>query len=73
MVINVQQSIHIHMIKIGGITNSSVLQIGTTGIITEASNLFNTGGFTGAAPSTIAAEKETALGEAIEHPILVPL
>ncbi|MBW8350389.1 spore germination protein GerPB [Bacillus sp. IITD106] len=73
MVINVQQSIHIHMIKIGGMTNSSVLQIGTTGIITEASNLFNTGGFTGAAPSTIAEAKTEALGEAVEHPILVPL
>lgn len=61
------------MLKIGGMTNSSVLQIGTTGIITEASNLFNTGGFTAAAPSTIAEAKEGAMGEAIEHPILVPL
>ena len=34
MIINVQQSIHIQMIKIGGITNSSVFQIGTSGIIT---------------------------------------
>ncbi|MFK4998182.1 spore germination protein GerPB [Bacillus sp. N9] len=50
MIINVQQSIHIHMIKIGGITNSSVLQIGTSGMITPASYLYNTGGFQSAAP-----------------------
>lgn len=54
MNIYVQQSIQIQFIKIGGITNSSVLQIGSSGIIKPVSNLFNTGGFTGPAP---AAEK----------------
>ncbi|MCQ6281002.1 spore germination protein GerPB [Bacillus sp. EB600] len=46
----IQQSIHIHFIKIGGITNSSVLQIGSAGIIKPTSHLYNTGGFTGPAP-----------------------
>lgn len=46
----IQQSIHIHFIKIGGITNSSVLQIGSAGIIKPASYLYNTGGFTQPAP-----------------------
>jgi spore germination protein PB len=47
----IQQSIHIHYIKIGGITNSSVLQIGSAGIIKPASYLYNTGGFIQPAPS----------------------
>jgi spore germination protein PB len=46
----IQQSIQIHFIKIGGITNSSVLQIGSAGIIKPASYLYNTGGFTQPAP-----------------------
>lgn len=46
----VQQSISIQFIKINGITNSSVLQIGSAGIIKPVSNLMNTGGFTQPAP-----------------------
>jgi len=46
----VQQSISIQFIKINGITNSSVLQIGSAGIIKPVSNLYNTGGFTEPAP-----------------------
>lgn len=46
----IQQSIHINFIKIGSITNSSVLQIGSAGIIKPASHLYNTGGFTQPAP-----------------------
>jgi spore germination protein PB len=46
----IQQSIQINFIKISSITNSSVLQIGSAGIIKPASYLYNTGGFTGPAP-----------------------
>ena len=49
----IQQSIYIHFIKIGGITNSSVLQIGSAGIIKPQANLYNTGGFTKPAPAGI--------------------
>jgi spore germination protein PB len=49
----IQQSIQIHFIKIGGITNSSVLQIGSAGIIKPAAYLYNTGGFTHPAPLAI--------------------
>jgi spore germination protein PB len=49
----IQQSIHINLIKIGGITNSSVLHIGSAGIIKPQANLYNTGGFTHPAPGTI--------------------
>ena len=48
----IQQSIHIHSIKIGGISNSSVFQIGSAGMIKPASYLYNTGGFSGPAPET---------------------
>jgi spore germination protein PB len=46
----IQQTIQIHFIKIEGISNSSVFQIGSAGIIKPASHLYNTGGFTGPAP-----------------------
>ncbi|MEH7073672.1 spore germination protein GerPB [Neobacillus drentensis] len=46
----IQQSIQINYIKIGGITNSSVLQIGSAGIIKPSAHLYNTGGFTQPAP-----------------------
>ncbi|MCJ7840382.1 spore germination protein GerPB [Lederbergia sp. NSJ-179] len=71
MHIHVQQSIHIQSIKIGALTNSSVLQIGTSGVITPSSHLYNTGGFKKAAPN-IPKTLETA-GETFEQPSLVPL
>ncbi|WP_281887991.1 spore germination protein GerPB [Paenibacillus sp. YYML68] len=46
----VHQHIVIHQMKIGSISNSSVLQIGTAGSVRALSNLYNTGGFTGPAP-----------------------
>jgi spore germination protein PB len=57
----IQQSISIHFLKIEGISNSSVLQIGSAGIIKPTSNLFNTGGFTGPAPQ--AATSNTTVTE----------
>jgi len=49
----IQQSIQIHFVKIGGISNSSVLQIGSAGIIKPSAHLYNTGGFTHPAPAAI--------------------
>jgi spore germination protein PB len=46
----IQQTIHISNIRIGGLTNSSVFQIGSAGIIKPASFLYNTGGFQEPAP-----------------------
>ncbi len=60
------------MVKIGGITNSSVFQIGTSGIITPASYLYNTGGFTEPAPTTTQLSNEITeeeLGEASFVPL----
>ncbi|MFD0048811.1 spore germination protein GerPB [Actinomycetes bacterium NPDC127524] len=50
MIFNIQQSIHINMIKIGSVSNSSVFQIGSAGVIKPYSTLSNTGGFTAPAP-----------------------
>lgn len=46
----IQQNIVIHSIRVDGISNSSVLQIGSAGIIKPLSQLFNTGGFKEPAP-----------------------
>ncbi|MBM7702634.1 spore germination protein GerPB [Metabacillus iocasae] len=54
----VNQSICIQSLKVNAISNSSVLQIGSVGVIRENANLFNTGGFTEAAPT----EKTGILG-----------
>lgn len=68
----IQQSIQINMIKIGGISNSSVLQIGSAGIIKPSSYLYNTGGFTEPAPKAQAAVEAPLFGTLIETPS-VPL
>ncbi|TCP31596.1 spore germination protein PB [Scopulibacillus darangshiensis] len=46
----INQEINIHQLKINGLSNSSVLQVGSAGMIKPISNLYNTGGFTGPAP-----------------------
>lgn len=52
MNIYVQQSIHINILRVNSVNNSSVLQIGTAGLIKSVATLANTGGFTGFAPKT---------------------
>ncbi|MBA2874853.1 spore germination protein GerPB [Thermaerobacillus caldiproteolyticus] len=46
----INQSIWIYQFKIGSVTNSSVLQIGSAGSIQALSTLSNTGGFAQPAP-----------------------
>ncbi|WP_066252040.1 spore germination protein GerPB [Neobacillus drentensis] len=58
----IQQSIQINFIKIGGITNSSVLQIGSAGIIKPTAHLYNTGGFTQPAPKITNTASGSLLG-----------
>jgi spore germination protein PB len=70
MNLTVNQSIVIHHFRVGSVTNSSILQIGSAGIIKPLSQLFNTGGFTAPAPEFVKAPPRP--GEA-EIPILVPL
>ncbi|PYI55737.1 spore germination protein GerPB [Paenibacillus flagellatus] len=56
----VHQSIVIHQLRVDSVSNSSVLQIGSAGVIKGLSNLYNTGGFTGPAPAAVAGEASTA-------------
>ena len=63
----IQQSIQIQFIKIGGMTNSSILQIGTCGQITTNDFLYNTGGYTEPAPE---AEK---ISSGVNPPYPTPL
>ncbi|MCA1030980.1 spore germination protein GerPB [Bacillus timonensis] len=53
----INQSICIHFLKVGSVSNSSVLQIGSAGMIKPLSNLYNTGGFTKPAPEAVGGTK----------------
>ncbi|MDC3425586.1 spore germination protein GerPB [Aquibacillus sp. 3ASR75-11] len=64
MNLTVHRSICISFFKVGSVTNSSVLQIGSAGNIQAQSDIYNTGGFSEAA--------EPAEPEVTEEP-LVPL
>ncbi|MDR4887097.1 spore gernimation protein [Bacillus sp. HNG] len=46
----INQSICIQTLRVGSVANSSVLQIGSAGIIRPSAHLYNTGGFTEPAP-----------------------
>ncbi|HWO75074.1 MAG TPA: spore germination protein GerPB [Bacillus sp. (in: firmicutes)] len=51
----IQQSIYIHILRVGSVTNSSVLQIGSSGSISANAYLYNTGGYVLPAPEADAA------------------
>lgn len=46
----IYQTITIHQLRVESVSNSSVLQVGSAGSIRSLSQLYNTGGFAGAAP-----------------------
>lgn len=47
----VNQQIVIHQLRVDTVSNSSILQIGSAGIMKPLSNLYNTGGFTESTPA----------------------
>lgn len=71
----VTQTITIQKLSIGTINNSSVVQIGTAGLIRPQATLYNTGGFKGAAPQVGEAPSPTSSSSSpeIKGPSLVPL
>jgi spore germination protein PB len=69
----IQQDIRINTLRISGITNSSVLQIGSAGIIKPVSNLYNTGGYTQNVPDMEAPRPQRQHLFQPPHPVLVPL
>lgn len=76
MIWNVYQTISIGMLRIGGISNSSVLQIGSAGSIQSLSQLSNTGGYTEPAPelggATTVTTPEQGVAEGQQTLSLVP-
>ncbi|ENH95654.1 hypothetical protein J416_15032 [Gracilibacillus halophilus YIM-C55.5] len=66
MQLTVHQSIYIHTLRVGSITNSSVLQIGSTGKSFAMSQQFNTGGYE--QPAEVPTPEEGTV-----EPPLVPL
>lgn len=49
----INQTIQINNLRVDSVSNSSVLQIGSAGMIRSLSNLYNTGGFTEPAPEAV--------------------
>ncbi|WP_338753533.1 spore germination protein GerPB [Bacillus sp. FJAT-52991] len=71
MNIYVSQSINIRFLNIGGISSSSMLQIGTCGKVEQSSYSLNTGGFSGKAPQLTGS---TIITEGPKIPLfLIPL
>lgn len=67
----INQSICINYLRVDAVSNSSVLQIGSAGMIKPLSNLYNTGSFTEVAPQI---ETETPTGVVAEtEGAIVPL
>lgn len=69
----INQSIQINYLRVEGISNSSVLQIGSAGSIKTLANLYNTGSYTEAAPPVAVGEVFDDAFEDGTQPTLVPL
>jgi len=65
----INQSICIHTLRVGSVSNSSVLQIGSAGLIKPSSHLYNTGEFTEPAPEI---EAKTSPGSKPNVPLVAP-
>ncbi len=70
MNIYVQQSIEINILRINNISFSSVLQIGTAGVIKAQTTAENSGGFTEQAPDMV---HNGFVEPSDDVPLLVPL
>jgi len=70
--IHVHQTFHIHSLRVDSLANSSVLQIGTAGVVKALSNNYNTGGYTGPAPQAVSPTGTTDSPESVSQSPLVP-
>lgn len=68
----INQDIDIKILKIQGLSNSSVLQVGSSGMIKPISNLYNTGEFTAPGPTLDQPSYEPSGSYGMEAPY-VPL
>lgn len=64
MNLTVHQSIYIHFLRIGTVANSSIVQIGSSGVMQAKADLYNTGGYTQPAPEAQPQDGETLIPEA---------
>lgn len=64
MQLNIHQQINIQQLRVGSVSNSSVLQIGSAGSIQSLSQLYNAGGYTGPAPELVPTAPSQAGAEA---------
>ncbi|WP_082234682.1 spore germination protein GerPB [Halobacillus massiliensis] len=73
MGLTIYQTISIRLIKIGTVANSSVVQIGSSGVIQAQADLYNTGCFTAPATEPQPADGEVIIPETGDEGSLVPL
>lgn len=69
----INQTICINYLRVDAVSNSSVLQIGSAGIIKPLSNLYNTGGFTEPAPQIETEAPSGVVSEEEAEESFVPL
>lgn len=69
----INQTICINYLRVEAVSNSSVLQIGSAGIIKPLSNLYNTGGFTEPAPQIETEAPSGVVSEEEAEESFVPL
>ncbi|WP_077623092.1 spore germination protein GerPB [Sediminibacillus massiliensis] len=67
MNLTIHQTITINKLRVGSVNNSSIIQIGSAGMVRASSQLYNTGGYTEPAPDVPIA------GEIATEGTLVPL
>ncbi|UOQ92798.1 spore germination protein GerPB [Halobacillus shinanisalinarum] len=72
MNLTIHQTISIRVLRIGTVANSSIVQIGSSGVIQAKADLYNTGGFTEAAEVPEPAGGQVTVPELGSAP-LVPL
>ncbi|MGP4062001.1 spore germination protein GerPB [Halobacillus litoralis] len=63
MNLTVHQSIYIHVLRIGTVANSSIVQIGSSGVIQAKSDLLNTGAYKKPAPEAQPKDGEIIIPE----------
>lgn len=72
MSLTVHQCISINVLRIGSVSNSSIVQIGSSGVIQAKADLFNTGEYLEPASPAQPLEGSISTGESEAAP-LVPL
>ncbi|WP_079529379.1 spore germination protein GerPB [Halobacillus hunanensis] len=73
MNLTVHQTISIRFLRIGSVANSSIVQIGSSGVIQAKADLYNTGGYTGPGETAQPVSGQVTVPEMEAAGTLVPL